>query len=255
MMATPMLSVRNLTMRFGGLVAIDDVSLSVEPGRIHAIIGPNGAGKSTLFNCISGFYKPSAGEITLDGRDLLAQPKYGKAKLGIARSFQNLELFGNLTVLENIRLGMFARTGGHSRLGFTRGNEASEIEESDAIIAQLGLQRFRDMPARSLDFGAQKLVELGRALAAKPKLLLLDEPAAGLRNQSIKALDELLVRLSREQGITIVLVEHVMALVMSISDRITVLNFGKVIAEGDPKGIRSNPEVIRAYLGRRNADA
>ena len=254
-MTTPMLTVANLTMRFGGLVAIDNISLTVEPGGIHAIIGPNGAGKSTLFNCISGFYKPSAGSIALEGKNLLAHRKHDMARLGIARSFQNLELFGNLSVRENIRLGMFARGGSAASFGFSRGPEPAELAEADTIIDQLGLTRFRDMPARSLDFGAQKLVELGRALAMKPKLLLLDEPAAGLRNQAIKSLDETLVRLSREQGLTIVLVEHVMALVMSISHRITVLNFGKVIAEGAPKDIRTNPDVVKAYLGRRKVDA
>ena len=254
-MTAPLLAVSNLTMRFGGLVAIDNISLTVEPGRIHAIIGPNGAGKSTLFNCISGFYKPSGGSIVFDGKDLHSYRKHDMARLGIARSFQNLELFGSLSVRENIRLGMFSRGGTAKGLGFSRGDEASEQAEADAIMEQLGLTRFADMAAKLLDFGAQKLVELARALAMKPKLLLLDEPAAGLRNQAIKALDETLARLSRDQGLTIILVEHVMALVMSISQRITVLNFGKVIAEGEPNDIRTNPDVVKAYLGRRSVDA
>jgi branched-chain amino acid transport system ATP-binding protein len=257
-MAELALDVQNLTMHFGGLVALDNFSVSVAPNTIHAVIGPNGAGKSTFFNCISRFYQPSAGSVRVGGADLLNHPRHGIARLGIARTFQNLELFGRLSVLDNVRLGMHARSPRPFALLSTsrrRARDRAEIEEVEKILERVGLRDSRDKPANQLDFGAQKLVELARALAVRPRLLLLDEPAAGLRNRAVSALDQLLAELVQSDGITVVLVEHVMSLVMSISQRITVLNFGRRIAEGTPDEIRKNPAVIEAYLGRRGRDA
>jgi branched-chain amino acid transport system ATP-binding protein len=247
-MSDPLFAIDGLTVRFGGLTAVDDFSMAVQPGVIHALIGPNGAGKSTVFNCISRFYQPAAGSIRFDGNDILARRSHEMAELGVARTFQNLELFKKLSVMENVLLGMHARRG-------QKRSKAEERDEAAAILNRVGLIKYRDQPAEGLDFGHQKLLELARALAIKPRLLLLDEPAAGLRNQSIRALDELLVDLVRAEGLTVILVEHVMALVMSISQRITVLSFGKKIAEGTPVEIRDHPQVIEAYLGHKRKHA
>ncbi|TQN62437.1 ABC transporter ATP-binding protein [Agrobacterium tumefaciens] len=251
-MTDALLSLKNVTVRFGGLTALDSFSMDVRRGTITALIGPNGAGKSTAFNAISRVYSTASGEIVYDGQPITRHPPEALARLGIARTFQNIEACAQMTVIENVLVGMSSRIGSYNPFWPSRRRtsaEAEAIDAADAILERTNLSEKRNTRADELDFGHQKMLDIARALAAGPKLLLLDEPAAGLRNREIAALDELLKDLCRKDGITILLVEHVMQLVMSIAESITVLNFGRKIAEGVPSAIQGNAQVVEAYLG------
>ena len=248
-----LLEIEDLTIKFGGLVALNRFSMGVREGEIHALIGPNGAGKSTVFNCLSRFYNPVGGSIRFAGQDLLKLPAHRVAAAGIARTFQNIELCRRLTVIENVLVGMSSRIDRYFVFGPTLKRMAAEreaVREADGLIERLGLSAYRNVEAGHLDFGHQKMVDLARALAARPTLLLLDEPAAGLRNREISALNDLLGVLVKQHGITIILVEHVMQLVMAAANSVSVLNFGNKISEGSPERVRADPQVIDAYLGQ-----
>lgn len=250
-----LLSVQGLFLRFGGVNVLADVSTGVKEGEIFAIIGPNGAGKTCLLNCINRFYNPSAGRIFFDGHDITPLKPHQIPSLGIARTFQNVELFRGMTVLDNIKLGRHVHmdTGLLSAgiyFGKTRRTELAlrkEIEER--IIDLLEIEHIRKKPVGTLPYGLQKRVELGRALAMKPKLLLLDEPVTGMNLEETEDLTRFILDIHDEWGVSIVLIEHDMGVVMDISDRVCVLDFGVKIAEGPPKEIRHNAEVIKAYLG------
>ncbi len=250
-------SLDSLTIRFGGLVAVDRVTLNVEPGSIFSIIGPNGAGKTTIFNCVSGLYKPDSGKIYFKGEDITGLKPYRIAQKGIARTFQNIELFSRMTTMENLMLGrhIHMKTGVWSgSTFFRRGSKAAqeEIEHRERverIIDLLDLQSARNQFVGSLPFGTQKLVELGRALALEPELLLLDEPSAGMNSEEKQDLIFWIKDIQDELGVTILLIEHDMRMVMDISDRILAINFGKPITEGIPEEVQRHPEVLKAYLG------
>jgi len=246
-----------LSISFGGLVAVDRVSFQVESGSIFSIIGPNGAGKTTIFNCISGLYKPDSGKILFNGEDLTGLKPHRVAQKGIARTFQNIELFSRMTTMENLMLGRHI----HMKTGvwcgatfFRRGSKAAreEIEHRarvEKIIDLLDLQAARNQFVGSLPYGTQKLIELGRALALEPKLLLLDEPSAGMNSEEKQDLIFWVKDIQDELGVTILLIEHDMKMVMDISDRILVINFGRPIIEGNPEDVQKHPEVLKAYLG------
>ncbi len=252
--ATPLLSVRGVSVRFGGVVALDDVSFDVAQGQIAGLIGPNGAGKTTLFNCLSRLYQPSAGEILFEGASVLATPRHRIPNIGIGRTFQNVALFDRLTVLENVMVGRHSPT--HSsflanalRLPSVVAEQKAARERAMELIAFMELGAFTHWPAGGLPFPIRKRVELARGLAAEPKLLLLDEPAAGLNHEEVSTLETQIRRVRDTLGVTVLLVEHHMSLVMSVSDKVVTINFGKKIAEGTPDEVKRHPEVIRAYLG------
>ncbi len=250
----PILKVEALSVRFDGVVALDRVSFDVEPRRIVGVIGPNGAGKTTLFNCLSRLYTPASGTMVYRDTPLLALAPHRLAGLGIGRTFQNLALFPTMSVLENVMVGAHSRTRSGfaaSALGLPRvGREDAQARrEALELLRYLGIDALAAHAAAGLPFATLKRVELARALAGRPALLLLDEPAAGLNHEEVAALGVLIGRLRDERELTILLVEHHMNLVMQVSDRVVVLDFGRRIAEGTPAEVRRNPEVIRAYLG------
>ncbi|WP_113890670.1 ABC transporter ATP-binding protein [Roseiarcus fermentans] len=250
----PVIEVRDVTVRFGGVLALDGVSFDIRAGAILGLIGPNGAGKTTLFNCLSRLYTPSSGDIRLLGRTILRQPAHKMAGMGIGRTFQNVASFHNLTVRDNVRVGAHSASRSNVasdalRLPSARRSEREIDRAAQELIDWLELGEVADRLVAGLPFGWQKRVELARAMAAKPKLLLLDEPAGGLNHDEVQELGGLILKVRDEGDVTVLLVEHHMGLVMSVSDRVVVLNFGRKIAEGTPEEMQKHPEVISAYLG------
>jgi len=255
----PVLDVKQLGMNFGGLRALDAVDLDVRQGEIVALIGPNGAGKTTFFNCITGIYTPTDGDVVIQppGKErarINGQKPNRVTERGLARTFQNIRLFPNMTALENVMVGRHCRTsagvlGAVLRGPGTRAEERDTVAQSYELLGKVGLKQYVNELAKNLPYGAQRRLEIARALATEPFLLLLDEPAAGMNPQETDELDELITRIRDEEKVSILLIEHDMKLVMSLSDRIFVMDYGRKIAEGTPEEIRYNPAVIKAYLG------
>jgi branched-chain amino acid transport system ATP-binding protein len=256
--ATSQMWIEGIHLHFGGVTALTDINLTIEPGTIQAIIGPNGAGKTSLLNCMSGLYKPQQGRILFAGRDLVRLAPHQIARYGIARSFQNIELFRHMTVLDNLMLGRHTHMkSGVLRSGLYWGlaqkEEIAHRQFVEHVIELLEIQSIRKQTVGALAYGLQKRVELGRALAMDPTLLLLDEPMAGMNAEEKEDMARFILDISEERRITIVLIEHDMDVVMDISDRVAVLEFGKLIANGTPTQVRASPAVIDAYLGREHA--
>ncbi|NPV69795.1 MAG: ABC transporter ATP-binding protein [Firmicutes bacterium] len=252
--------IKNLTKTFGGLVAIDNFSIEMEKGELVGLIGPNGAGKTTVFNVVNGIYKPTSGKVILEGNEIHGKKPFEIAERGIGRTFQNIRLFSNLSVVENVRIachrqvdyGLF-----HSlfRTGKCKAQDAQLMKTAADLLDLVGLADRRDELAKNLPYGHQRRLEIARALATRPKFLLLDEPAAGMNPQESDDLSEFVVKIRKMFGLTILLIEHHMDVVMDICERMYVLNFGKTIAAGDPASIQSNREVIEAYLGEEEESA
>ncbi len=256
---TPILETKNLTMQFGGLTAVDNINFTVNPKEIVALIGPNGAGKTTFFNCVTGVYKPTSGDVLISptgkGQQKINGLKPNKVtEKGLARTFQNIRLFQNMTVLENVMIGRHSKLksgilGAVLRTKATVAEEKKVVQDSYDILVEVGLEKFVNELAKNLPYGAQRRLEIARAMATEPALLLLDEPAAGMNPHETKELDEMIIHIRDSKQISILLIEHDMSLVMSISENIFVVDYGKLIAQGSPNEIKNNPEVIKAYLG------